>query len=54
LEHFAQVLDEAGADAALAASLFHDRTYTIAQVKQYLREGGLPVRLIQEKAALDE
>lgn len=45
LAHFAAVLAEAGADAALAASLFHDRVLTIGKVKHYLAERGLPVRL---------
>jgi imidazole glycerol-phosphate synthase subunit HisF len=33
------------ADAALAASIFHFRTFTIPQAKAYLRERGVPVRL---------
>jgi cyclase len=33
------------ADAALAASIFHFREYTIRQAKEYLRERGVPVRL---------
>jgi cyclase len=44
LEHFAQVLTEGKADAALAASLFHDRVLSIGQVKAYLAERGIPVR----------
>jgi imidazole glycerol-phosphate synthase subunit HisF len=36
---------EAGADAVLAASIFHFGTYSIGQAKQYLAERGLPVRL---------
>ncbi len=44
LEHFAQVLTRGGADAALAASLFHDKRLTIAQVKRYLQARGIPVR----------
>ena len=43
-EHFAQVLTEGRADAALAASLFHDRVLSIGQVKAYLAERGIPVR----------
>ena len=35
----------AGADAALAASIFHDRRYTVGEVKARLRESGLAVRL---------
>lgn len=44
-EHFAQVLgEEVGADAALAASLFHFGELTVPQVKNYLLEKGIPVR----------
>lgn len=42
---FWQVLTEANADAALAASLFHDRQLSIGEVKAYLSERGVPVRL---------
>ncbi len=45
LEHFYDVLTKAGADAALAASLFHYQEYSVRQVKEYLREKGVPVRL---------
>ena len=44
LEHFARVLTEGRADAALAASLFHDKQLTVGAVKQYLLERGLPIR----------
>ena len=44
LEHFYRVLTEGGASAALAASLFHFRELTVAQVKDYLAQRGLPVR----------
>jgi len=44
LEHFAAVLTTGRADAALAASLFHDQVLTVGQVKRYLIERGLPVR----------
>ena len=44
-EHFAEVLGDAGgADAALAASLFHFGELTVPQVKQYLQKKGVPVR----------
>ncbi|PSQ17258.1 imidazole glycerol phosphate synthase subunit HisF [Halobacteriales archaeon QS_8_69_26] len=36
---------EAGADAALAASIFHYGEYSIAEVKEYLDDRGVPVRL---------
>jgi imidazole glycerol-phosphate synthase subunit HisF len=45
LDHLAQALD-AGAHAVLAASIFHYRTYTIAQAKEYLAERGLPMRRV--------
>lgn len=45
LEHFHQVFTLAGADAGLAASLFHYQTITIRRVKEYLRGKGVPVRL---------
>lgn len=44
LEHFAPAI-EAGADAVLAASVFHDGTFTIGEVKHALAEAGYPVRL---------
>lgn len=45
LEHIAEVLTEGGADAALAASIFHFGTYRIREVKEYLQRRGIPVRL---------
>jgi cyclase len=44
LEHFAEVLTAGKADAALAASLFHDSWLSVGQVKRYLLEHGLPIR----------
>ncbi len=44
-EHFLEALTEGGADAALAASLFHYKELTIREVKEYLRDRGIPVRL---------
>jgi cyclase len=46
LEHMAQVLLEGQADAVLAASIFHFGTYTVADVKSYLAERGIPVRAV--------
>ncbi len=43
-EHFLEALTEGGADAALAASLFHFRELEISGVKQYLRENGVCIR----------
>lgn len=45
LEHFYDALAEAGAEAVLAASLFHYKELEIRQVKQYLRDRGVSVRL---------
>ena len=44
LAHVQEGLQTAGADAALAASIFHDGHYTVAQVKQYLLDHGVRVR----------
>lgn len=44
LGHLADALDRGEADAALAASIFHYGTYTIAQVRRYLAGRGIPVR----------
>jgi cyclase len=44
LQHMVEVLDEGKADAVLAASIFHFGTYTVADVKQYLGQHGVPVR----------
>jgi cyclase len=44
-EDLRQALEEGKADAALAASIFHYRTYTIAETKEYLAEKGIPVRM---------
>ena len=44
LEHFAQVFEQTGCDAALAASLFHFGELTVPQVKTYLHQQGIPVR----------
>jgi cyclase len=45
LEHLYDGFTKGKADAALAASIFHFREYTIRQAKEYLRERGVPVRL---------
>ena len=44
LEHFYDALTEGGADAALAASLFHYKELEISQVKDYLADKGISVR----------
>jgi cyclase len=43
-EHFRDALTLGGADAALAASLFHFREISVPELKQYLREQGVEVR----------
>lgn len=45
LSHFYDALTEGKADAALAASLFHYKELEIREVKEYLRDKGVPVRL---------
>ena len=44
--HFAEAVTLGGADGALAASLFHDKVLTIAEVKEELRRRNIPVRII--------
>jgi cyclase len=46
MEHFQQVLTQGKADAALAASLFHDGVLAIPDLKKYLVEQGIPIRRI--------
>ena len=45
LEHFAAAVTAGHADAVLAASVFHDGVYSIAQVKRAMADAGVPVRL---------
>lgn len=45
MEHFREALTEGHADAALAASLFHYKELEICEVKKYLRDRGVSVRL---------
>lgn len=51
-QHFYDALTEGSADAALAASLFHFRQLSVAEVKAFLKERDIPVRPIQE-ASID-
>ncbi len=44
LEHLAHVLQNGGADAVLAASIFHFGEYTVGDVKRFLAQRGVPVR----------
>jgi len=45
LEHFYDAIEEGKADAVLAASLFHYKEREIREVKEYLRDRGVSVRL---------
>jgi imidazole glycerol-phosphate synthase subunit HisF len=45
LEHFYEAVVKGGAQVVLAASVFHFRTFSIRQVKEYLRDKGLKVNL---------
>jgi cyclase len=45
LEHLREGLVEGKADAALAASIFHYREYSVRETKEYLQSKGVPVRL---------
>jgi len=45
MSHFYEAIIDGGADAILAASLFHFREFTIPQVKKYLKRRGIPVRM---------
>jgi cyclase len=45
LVHFYDVINKAHADACLAASIFHYQEYSVRQVKEYLAERGIAVRL---------
>ncbi len=49
VQHFAQVLTQGRADAALAASLFHDGKLLIPELKKELQELDVPIRLTAEK-----
>lgn len=45
LEHLCEAVTEGGADAVLAASIFHFGEFTIPEAKQYMRAKGIEVRL---------
>ncbi len=45
LEHFYEAVTVGKASAVLAASVFHFKEISIAQVKQYLKKKGIPVRI---------
>ena len=45
LDHFVEALTKGKADAALAASVFHFKEFSITEVKKYLSENGVAVRI---------
>jgi len=45
LQHLADGVIEGGADAVLAASIFHFGEYTIAEAKQFMADQGITMRL---------
>ena len=45
LEHLLTVFREGGADAALVASIFHYKNFTIQEAKAFLKKRGIPVRI---------
>jgi cyclase len=45
LEHLADGVQQGGADAVLAASIFHFGTYTVREAKEYMASRNIPVRL---------
>jgi imidazole glycerol-phosphate synthase subunit HisF len=47
-QDFVDVFQQTQAEAALAATLFHDKLLTIADLKQYLATHGVPVRIVAE------
>ena len=49
-QHLADALS-AGAAAVLAASIFHQGTYTVGQIKDFLAEAGFPMRPAPRRAA---
>ena len=45
IDHLADGVQQGGADAVLAASIFHFGTYTVREAKEYMASRGIPVRL---------
>jgi cyclase len=52
-EHLLAGFQEGGADAVLAASIFHYGQYSIGQVKKFLATNGVPMRLVVEKTTIE-
>jgi cyclase len=51
LDHLREGLMEGGADAVLAASMFHFRETTVAEAKAFLADAGVAVRPVEPAAA---
>lgn len=51
LEHFSEVFEKTGSDAALAASLFHYKELTVGEVKAHLDVKNIPVRMLRDLEA---
>ncbi|MCV5856562.1 HisA/HisF-related TIM barrel protein, partial [Escherichia coli] len=45
MEHFSEAYQKANVDGALAASVFHKQVINIGELKQYLKQQGIEVRL---------
>ncbi len=45
LDHIVEALTDGKADAALAASIFHYKEYTVLDIKEYLKKKGVEVRI---------
>ncbi len=45
LQHLVDGIKDGGADAVLAASIFHYGEYTVKQAKEYMQENGIEIRL---------
>jgi cyclase len=48
LEHLVEAIEKGGADAVLAASIFHDGTFSVQDAKRRMHEAGIPIRLTGE------
>ncbi len=51
LDHLREAIQEGGADAVLAASIFHFRMFTVREAKEYLHASGVNVRLDTDRYA---
>jgi cyclase len=48
LEHLVDAVSKGGADAVLAASIFHYGTFSVGEAKQAMADAGIPVRITQD------